>query len=497
MIRARTLAMTLVGAALVAATLSTPALAKTFRIDDIDATRFVDRNEVRFFVDLLDDDGRVVPDLAPESLSVLIDDKVVPGSIDVEPYFETAEAVAVAIVIGANFDYRTYADMLQGPAVKVGLSGAQKLAQRLRPIDRIALWVYDEKDFQRKLSFQEGGPKTGDDIERIELKTYEDEGVDVDPNKSVELNLYERLLREMGGGIRDEFGRLDTVRRKVIVIMSDGLDSKLEKDPQRISKLVDDIAKTASESGIRIYTLGYGTIATKGLPPLRDMSNKTNGVSILLSDEATRSDIERTWEELSEQIKRQYVVTLHPEDLEGGRRVKFQMKAKVAGAELSTVADRDVHLGDKPFAWKALLMWIGIGLGSLILLILIYKLIAGYLRRRAERPPEPEVVMVESGPQGVSRGRLQVTKGPFAGAEYYLTEEVTTIGSMEGNSIVIDDASVSRRHAGIKIEDLRYELADLGSTNGVLVNGRKISKQFLKDGDEIRIGNSEMVFLLK
>ncbi|GMV40694.1 MAG: hypothetical protein AMXMBFR64_24100 [Myxococcales bacterium] len=495
MIRARTLLM-LVGATLVA--LAVPAAAKSFRIDDIDATRFVERNEIRFFVDLLDDDGRVVPDLAPDALTILIDDKAITGSIKVEPYFETPESVAVAVIIGANFDYRINADTLQAPPLKVGIAGAQKLAQRLRPTDRVALWVYDEKDFQRKLSFQEGGPKTGDDIERIELKTYDDEGLEPDPNKSVDLNLYERLLRELGAGIRDEFGRLDTTRRKVIVIMSDGLDSKLEKDPQRISKLVDDIAKTASESGIRVYSLGYATIATKGLPALRDLSNKTNGFSLLLSDESSRSDIERTWEELAEQIKRQYVVTLKPEDLDGGRRVKFQMKAKVAGAELTTVADRDVHLAEKPFAWKTLLMWIGIGLGGLILLILIYKLIAGYLRRRAERPPpEPEVVVIESGPQGPSRGRLQVTKGPCAGMEYYLTEAVTTIGSMEGNSIVIDDSSVSRRHAGIKIEDLRYELADLGSTNGVLVNGRKITKQFLKDGDEIRIGNSEMVFLLK
>ena len=480
------------------AALGGTAAGKTLRIDDIDATRFVDKNEIRFFVDLLDDDGRAIPDVGPDILTVLIDDKPIPGRLEVEPYFETPEAVAVAVIVGANFDYRTYADLLQGPAVKVGLSGAQKLAQRLRPIDRVALWVYDEKDFQRKLSFQEGGPKTGEDIDRIELKTYEDEGAEIDSGKANDLNLYERLLRELGAGIRDEFSRLDTVRRKVIVVMSDGLDSKLEKDPQRISKLVDDIARTASESGIRIYTLGYATIATGGgLAPLRDLSNKTNGVSLLLSDESTRSDIERTWEELAEQIKRQYVVSLYPEDLEGGRRVKFQMKAKVAGAELSTVADRDVHLGEKPFAWKQMLIWIGISVGGLIFLILLYKLIAGYLRRRADRPMEPEVVVVESGPQGPARGRLQITKGPMAGEIFYLTEEVTTIGSMDGNTFVIDDSSVSRRHAGIKIEDLRYELADLGSTNGVLVNGRKISKQFLKDGDEIRIGNSEMVFLLK
>jgi pSer/pThr/pTyr-binding forkhead associated (FHA) protein len=44
---------------------------------------------------------------------------------------------------------------------------------------------------------------------------------------------------------------------------------------------------------------------------------------------------------------------------------------------------------------------------------------------------------------------------------------------------------------------MRYELADFNSTSGTWVNGRKINKQFLKDGDEIRIGNTEMTFTLK
>ena len=40
-------------------------------------------------------------------------------------------------------------------------------------------------------------------------------------------------------------------------------------------------------------------------------------------------------------------------------------------------------------------------------------------------------------------------------------------------------------------------LADYGSTNGVLVNGQRITKQFLKDGDTLRIGMVELEFKLK
>ena len=73
-------------------------------------------------------------------------------------------------------------------------------------------------------------------------------------------------------------------------------------------------------------------------------------------------------------------------------------------------------------------------------------------------------------------------------------EEVTTIGSVAGNTVVLADPAVSRKHAGIRKVDANYELADLGSTNGVYVNGHKVPKKTLEPGDIIRVGNTEAVF---
>ena len=55
-------------------------------------------------------------------------------------------------------------------------------------------------------------------------------------------------------------------------------------------------------------------------------------------------------------------------------------------------------------------------------------------------------------------------------------------------------AAVSRKHAAIRKVDSNYELADLGSTNGVYVNGHKVPKKTLEAGDIIRVGNTEAVF---
>ena len=90
--------------------------------------------------------------------------------------------------------------------------------------------------------------------------------------------------------------------------------------------------------------------------------------------------------------------------------------------------------------------------------------------------------------------RLEFILGPMANQVLQLSEEVTTIGSVAGNTVVLADPAVSRKHAGIRKVDGSYELADLGSTNGVYVNGHKVPKKTLEVGDIIRVGNTEAVF---
>jgi hypothetical protein len=90
--------------------------------------------------------------------------------------------------------------------------------------------------------------------------------------------------------------------------------------------------------------------------------------------------------------------------------------------------------------------------------------------------------------------RLEFILGPMANQTLPLTENVTTIGSVAGNTVVLADPAVSRKHAGIRKVSGSYELADLGSTNGVYVNGHKVPKKVLAQGDIIRVGNTEAVF---
>lgn len=69
------------------------------------------------------------------------------------------------------------------------------------------------------------------------------------------------------------------------------------------------------------------------------------------------------------------------------------------------------------------------------------------------------------------------------------------IGRSEDCQLSIDDAMVSRRHAAIRISEKGAVVADLGSRNGVLVNGARISaERLLHDKDRISIGKHDLIF---
>lgn len=70
----------------------------------------------------------------------------------------------------------------------------------------------------------------------------------------------------------------------------------------------------------------------------------------------------------------------------------------------------------------------------------------------------------------------------------------TTIGSDPGSDLFIDSLAVQPHHATIATQGGQSVLRDLGSPDGVFVNGAKASEHTLKDNDQIRIGKHELVF---
>ncbi len=92
------------------------------------------------------------------------------------------------------------------------------------------------------------------------------------------------------------------------------------------------------------------------------------------------------------------------------------------------------------------------------------------------------------------RAELKVLNGDHTGQVFSLEEGRTVLGRQVGD-VVLHDKEVSSIHAIISFENGAWRVMDLGSTNGVYVNGKLTPEAVLGAGAEIRIGQTHMQFM--
>jgi len=73
----------------------------------------------------------------------------------------------------------------------------------------------------------------------------------------------------------------------------------------------------------------------------------------------------------------------------------------------------------------------------------------------------------------------------------------TRIGRGNDNELVLDTKHVSRYHAVLLAGPVHTTVEDLNSTNGVFVNGKRVSRQVLKDGDRVTIGRTHYRYTVR
>lgn len=78
---------------------------------------------------------------------------------------------------------------------------------------------------------------------------------------------------------------------------------------------------------------------------------------------------------------------------------------------------------------------------------------------------------------------------------FLLRKRVTSIGRSLQNDIVVDIPEVSRNHARIEYQNDHFSLVDLGSTNGTMVNGKRIQSAQITEHDDIRLGSARLKVL--
>jgi predicted component of type VI protein secretion system len=101
-------------------------------------------------------------------------------------------------------------------------------------------------------------------------------------------------------------------------------------------------------------------------------------------------------------------------------------------------------------------------------------------RLEAEPPPEPsgQALLVGEGRRNVLSGDRMV------------------LGRSRECDIVLGDPNVSRKHAEVRWDGEGWAVMDLGSTNGIKLNGRRVDQATLQPGDRITLGLTELTFEL-
>jgi hypothetical protein len=104
-------------------------------------------------------------------------------------------------------------------------------------------------------------------------------------------------------------------------------------------------------------------------------------------------------------------------------------------------------------------------------------------------PPQSDPYMAPATPYVAPRGRVASALSlTYLNRSVDVTKERFILGRSKSQAdLVLDDANVSRQHAAIERVGDTWFLADLGSTNGCYVDGQRVSRRQLSDGDVIEI----------
>lgn len=106
--------------------------------------------------------------------------------------------------------------------------------------------------------------------------------------------------------------------------------------------------------------------------------------------------------------------------------------------------------------------------------------------------PDREARRLEPEPAQAVRAMLT-----GAGKRVVLSGDAVTLGRSRECDAVVDDANISRRHAELRPHGDDWTIHDLGSTNGVKVNGRRVREATLSHGDRVTLGVTDLTYELE
>lgn len=438
--------------------------------------------DLKLYLTYVDSDGRAVTGRNKEDFKIVIDSAEQGVAKAVQTFEETKEPINVVVVVELGAPMSSVIE-----DIKRGVVG---LANSLPPKSKMALLGYagDTKYLTETL----GNPVDAESAAKSMA-------IDAD---SAEMH--------MMGAVRAALDKLGTApkgERKLMVVFSDGIDIDMD------ARTFTSVSRRASESGVVIDTIGFNDFDPPKLRNFGLLARNSSGMERVCK---SASDISNHFNNVIDEIKKQYVATFEVALAGGdGRDYTFQVIGSNNGREqystnLNCKLPKRTHPVSAAGGGSRWWLWLLIGLGALGLIALIAWLI---FREKpeameAEEAPSPAPVAA-AAPQGPMKtmalnvdvkggtpavGWIVATSGKHADQTFKLKPSRTVIGTGLDCDIKVDDQFMSSKHCEVRFEAGSFKLFDLGSTNGIVVNDKKVREHELVDNDLFRLGRTEFKF---
>jgi Mg-chelatase subunit ChlD len=472
---------------------------------------------IRIYLRALDNRGQSIEGLKKEDFLVQTSEQVT-STQRLTPFSDTQEGTDLVLILDTS-------GTMKGIPLEDAKSAIAELLQYATSDDRFTIITFNN---DAHLTAELG-------IDRQSL-TYLVEEIEVAGTQSV---LFKAVVR----GIRylQDKGR---VGRRAVMVVSDGHDESSG------AYTLDDCIREARMGDIPVFSLGFSKGQEIYLENLEKMAERTGG---RYAYAATSGELSRLYQDMYERLRKQYILICQaPQNLQERQQYPLRISLRHRG-QLTTVSSvfttPRIPIPPEPEKKSSSLSWLGGG----ILLSLAGgggfwwwsrkkkggaknpgkqkakkegtqpargKDTASAQESTQESPQKPvEKQDLASSPSGAEtslekeipkrrRGDTVLMQRPVLWAElvemvearegerFPLWGERVGIGTRPGNDIALKDQAISGNHVWLIKSGGRVELEDRDSTNGTFVNGERVKKTDLRDGDRIRMGVSEFIFQL-
>jgi hypothetical protein len=437
---------------------------------------------IKMYLTYVDGEGRVITGRAKEDFKIVVDSAEQGTATALQSFDEAKEPINVVVVAEVGSPMQSVIDSEK--------SAIGALADSLPAKSKIGVLGY-AGDPKR---ITEGLANPVDAESQSKTMT-----IDADSAEMHMMNAVRTALDWLAAAPKGE--------RKLIVVFSDGIDADMEP------RTFTSIGKRAQEAGVVIDTIGYNEFDPGKLRTLGILAKQSYGMERVCK---TASDISLHFSNVIDEIKKQYIATFEVPLAGGdGKPHQFQAIGSSNGHEAYTVILEDkVPKASHPIPKKGesgtrWWLWLLIGLGGIGLIGLIAWLI--FREKPEEMPEEAPVaaaapVAAPAGPMktmalnvNVSGGAPAVgwivaTSGKYADQTFKLKPSRTLIGTGGDCDVKVEDQFMSSHHCEVRFENGSFKLFDLGSTNGIVVNDKKVREHELVDNDLFRLGRTEFKF---